>query len=235
MNILITGASSGIGLEIFNELKKDKDNNFFLISRKKQNKIYKDNVKHYQIDLSNLKVLKKKLNKIANDSEKKIDLIICNAGQGVFGELENINFEQYKKIMDINFFSHLMLIKFVIPLMKKKKYGHIVNISSGAGIIGLKMSSNYSVSKSSTQVLIESINKELIRYNIYAKNIFPGSTKTNFFKNNKYIKHKPTNNGEDVKKISKIIVKNLFKKKLNIFCQKKTMASFILKIFPNLL
>ena len=76
MNILITGASSGIGLEIFNELKKDKDNNFFLISRKKQNKIHKDNVKHYQIDLSNLKLLKKKLKIIANDSEKKIDLIL---------------------------------------------------------------------------------------------------------------------------------------------------------------
>jgi short-subunit dehydrogenase len=51
MNILITGASSGIGLEIFNELKKDKDNNFFLIYRKKQNKIQKYNVKNYKIDL----------------------------------------------------------------------------------------------------------------------------------------------------------------------------------------
>jgi short-subunit dehydrogenase len=236
MNILITGSSSGIGLEIFNELKKDKKNNFFLISRSKQKEINKKNIKHYSIDLSNLNLLKTKLKKILKDANNTVDLIICNAAQGVFGNLENISFNQYKKTMDINFFSHLMIIKSVIPLMKKKNYGHIVNISSGAGIVGLNKSSNYSASKSAMQVLIESISTELNKYNIHAKNIFPGPTKTNFFKQNIHLyKNSLINRGENVKKISQLIVKNLFKKKINIFCQKKTMASFVLKMFPNLL
>jgi short-subunit dehydrogenase len=85
------------------------------------------------------------------------------------------------------------------------------------------------------QILIESINKELKIYNIHTKNIFPGPTKTKFFKKNTYINHKPIIKGEDVKKISHLVVKNLFKKKLNIFCQKKTMSAFLIKVFPNII
>ena len=120
MNILITGASSGLGLEIFNHLKKDKKNNFFLISRKFNLKNKNNNVKTYKIDLSNIKILNKKIKKILNDSNNKIDLIICNAAQGVFGTIQDVKINQYKKDMDVNFFSHLSIIKSIIPIMKKQ-------------------------------------------------------------------------------------------------------------------
>ena len=136
--------------------------------------------------------------------------------------------------MDVNFYSHLLIIKSLLPFMKKNRYGHIINISSGAGIVGLKKSASYSVSKSCMQILIESIHYELLKYNIFSKNIFPGPTKTNFTKKNKYIKHKVNMNGENVNKISKIVIKNLFKRKINIFCQKKTFGAFLIKTFPNL-
>ena len=223
MNILITGTTSGLGKEIFSELKKDKKNKFFLLSRNVKAKDEK--VITYNLDLSNYKLLTKKIKQIVRDSKNKIDLIICNAAQGVFGDIDQIKMNDYKKDMDVNFFSHLLIIKSFIPLMKKNKYGHIVNISSGAAIVGLKKSSSYSISKSCMQILIESIHPELIKHNIYTKNIFPGPTRTNFFKKNKYIRHKSTNKGESAKKISKIIIKNLFKKKINIFCQKKNYGS----------
>ena len=116
-----------------------------------------------------------------------------------------------------------MIIKKILILMQKHKYGHIVNISSGAGIVGLEKSSNYSVGKSSMQILIESISKELGKKNIFAKNIFPGPTKTNFFRKNTYIGYKPKIKST-CSVYMKIIVKKLFEKKINIFCQKKTMA-----------
>ena len=232
MNILITGSTSGLGQEIFNDLKKDKKNKFFLISR--NSKLKNDNVRSYNLDLSNYKMLDKKIKQILKDSKNKIDLIICNAAQGVFGNIDEIKMNEYKKDLDVNFFSHLLIIKSFIPYMKKQKYGHIINISSGAAIVGLERSSSYSVSKSCMQTLIESIHPELIKYNIYSKNIFPGPTKTNFFRKNKYIKHKINSKGKSVKKISALIVQNLFKKKINIFCQKKTMASYIIKAFPGL-
>lgn len=232
MNILITGATSGLGKQILIQLKKNKENKFFIISRN-QNFKYA-NMRFYKTDLSNHKVLKKRIKQILNDSKNKIDIIICNAAQGVFGRIENIQISEFLRDLNVNFFAHLLIIKSFIPLMKKNKYGHIVNISSGAGIVGLENSSSYSVSKSSMQILIECIYPELIRYNIYCKNIFPGSVKTNFFKKNKYINHKPIIRGENALKISKLIVKNLLKKKINIFCQKKTMLAFAAKIFLNL-
>jgi len=232
MNILITGTSSGLGKEIFNELRKDKKNFFFLINRKLKNN--SKNVKNYNVNLSNHRLLKNKIKKIITDSNKRIDLIICNAAQGVFGYLDEIKIKEFKNDMDVNFYSHLLIIKSFLPFMKKNQYGHIINISSGAGIVGLKKSASYSVSKSCMQILIESIHYELIKDNIYSKNIFPGPTKTNFTKKNKYIKHKVNMVGENVNKISKIVIKNLFKKKINIFCQKKTFGAFLMKIFPNL-
>jgi short-subunit dehydrogenase len=235
MNILITGTTSGIGLEILNHLKKDKENKFFLISRKLKKNLSIKNIRNYKLDLSNIELLKKKIKLLLKDANNKIDLIICNAGQGIFGDVQDINLKQYQKVMNINFYSHLLIIKSIIPIMRKQKFGHIVNIASGAGIVGLEKTSSYSISKSCMQILIESMHKELSKYNIFPKNIFPGATKTNFSKKNIYIKHKAKTQGKDVKKISSLIIQNLFKKKVNIFCQKKTMASFIIKAFPSLI
>ena len=232
MNILITGATSGLGKEIFNELKKDKSNYFFLLNRK--SKIKNKNVKTYNVNLSNHKKLKKKIKIIIKNSKKKIDLIICNAAQGVFGSIDKIKINNFQNDMDVNFYSHLFIIKSLLPFMKRNRNGHIVNIASGAGIVGLKNSSSYSVSKSCMQILIESIHNELTKYNIYSKNIFPGLIRTDFTKKNKYIKYKVDMSGENPKKIAKIVVKNLYKKKINIFCQKKTFGAFLLKTFPNL-
>ena len=61
MNILITGSTSGIGLEILNQLKKDEKNNFFLISRSIKKDIIKKNIHSYKLDLSNIKLLRVKL------------------------------------------------------------------------------------------------------------------------------------------------------------------------------
>ncbi len=234
MNILITGSTSGIGFQVLNELKKNKKNNFFLISRKNKKYKKKNNINYYNVNLNNLSSLNNKLNQIKKDSKNKIDLIICCAAESTFGNLEKIRFNDYKKNMNVIFFSHLMIIKKILPLMQKYKYGHIVNISSGAGIVGLEKSSNYSVGKSSMQILIESISKELKKQNIFAKNIFPGPTRTSFFKKNIYIGFKPKIIGKSTESISKIIVKKLFEKKINIFCQKKTMAAYIIKMFPDI-
>ena len=76
MNILITGTTSGIGLSILNQLKKDKKNNFFLISRKFKKNLSVKNTKNYQIDLSNIKLLKNKIKIILKDASNRIDLII---------------------------------------------------------------------------------------------------------------------------------------------------------------
>ena len=121
--------------------------------------------------------------------------------------------------------------------MKLKNFGHIINISSGAGIFGFKDSSSYSISKSCMQILIESMHMENINNNIYAKNIFPGLINTDFENKNQYHNKKEKNSPfkkKETNLIANKIVKNIFSKKLNIFCQLNTIVAFIIKLFPNL-
>ena len=170
MNFLITGASSGLGKELFNSLSKNKSYNFFLLSKninelKKIKEIYKQ-VKIYHLDLNETKKTEIIANQILSDSQNKIDVIICNAAEGAFGSINEIPTDKFLSNFNINFFSHLILIKSIYPTMKSRNFGHIINISSGMGIFGFEDSSSYSMSKSCMQILIESIHMENINNNI---------------------------------------------------------------------
>tara|TARA_X000000950_G_scaffold289268_1_gene411437 strand:- start:6758 stop:7492 length:735 start_codon:yes stop_codon:yes gene_type:complete len=236
MNFIITGANSGIGLEILKILSKNSNYKFFLIIREDKNIKHFKNSKFYKVDLKDLKKVEKVSKKIIKDSRGKIDVVICNAAQGTFGPVEKIKLIDYKNDLRANFFSNLILIKSFLPFMVKKKYGHIVNIASGTGIFGFENSSSYALGKSNMQILIETIYQENLKNNVYSKNIFPGLTNTNFFKKNKYLakKYKNTSIGQNKEFIANEIVKNIFSKKINIFCQFKTRMAFWIKIFPKL-
>ena len=95
--------------------------------------------------------------------------------------------------------------------------GHLINISSGTGIVGLGNASIYSMSKSALQAFTESLNDELISKNINITNFFTG-----------YL----TNRNVDL--ISKKITKNIDTKKFNFFIRKYIYFSYLIKLFPNL-
>ena len=236
MNFLITGANSGIGFELLKILSQNKRNNFFIISKINTNIKQFKNVKFYKMNLNSEENTKKIAKKIIKDSSGKIDVIVCNAAEGTFGPVNKVNINDFKKNYITNFFSHLILIKSILPYMIKKNNGHIVNIASGAGIYGFENLSSYALGKSSLQILIETIYEENLKNNIFAKNIFPGLTKTNFINKNKSLLKKNVYKiqGKNKKLIANIIAKNIFSKKLNIFCQTITRVSFLIKIFPFL-
>ena len=241
MNFLITGASSGLGKELFNSLSRNSSYNFFLLSKnidelKKIKKINKQ-VRIYHLDLNEIEKTKTIANQILEDSQNKIDVIICNAAEGAFGTIDDIPTDKFLSNFNVNFFSHLILIKSIYPTMKLRNFGHIINISTGAGIFGFKDSSSYSISKSCMQILIESMYMENINNNIYAKNIFPGLINTDFENKNKYYNNKERISffkKKETNLIANKIVKNIFSKKLNIFCQLNPMVAFIIKLFPIL-
>ena len=236
MNFLITGANSGLGFEIFKILSCDPKNNFFIISKNNNNLRKYKRIRYYRSNLNLKENTKKIAKKIILDSSNKIDVIICNAAEGTFGSVDKVGINDFQKNFDANFFSHLILIKSILPSMITKNKGHIINIASGTGIYGFKNSASYSLGKSSMQILIETIYEENYQNNVCAKNIFPGLTRTNFTKKNKYVgkKNKSSLKGKDKQVIAKIIVKNFYSKKLNIFCQTKTRISFLIKLFPVL-
>ncbi len=241
MNFCITGATSGLGRLLLERLLRNSNYNFFLISRNKEElRVIKENypsTKIYHADLSDLNKTKEIANKIVEESGSKVDVFICNAAEGSFGSLSDVPTENFIKDINVNYLSHLILIKTFYPLMLSKNFGHIINISSGAAVFGLKNTSSYSASKSSIQNLIEAIYFENLNKNIFSKNIFPGSIDTDFDKKNKYygkfekisfIRKKNT------EIIANKIVRSIFSKKLNIFCQPSPIVSFVLKAFPFL-
>tara|TARA_A100001011_G_C14267013_1_gene825159 strand:+ start:763 stop:1512 length:750 start_codon:yes stop_codon:yes gene_type:complete len=239
MNYLITGATSGLGNAIFKKLSLNVDDNFYLISRNvgdvKSEELNKKNVKVYNTDLRNVKNTQNIVNKILQDANDRIDVLICNAAEGSFGNINEVPTEDFINNLNTNFLSHLVLIKSIYPKMKKNDFGHIINISSGAAVFGFTNTASYSTSKSCMQILIESMYMENIKNNIHTKNIFPGLIDTDFETKNKVynnIDKIPLFKKKDKNKIAEIIISKMFKKKLNIFCQLNPFLAFIIKVFP---
>ena len=238
MNILITGSTSGLGEAIYKGLLVNAQHCLFTISKNKKKIKKNKRTFNYICDLSSKKNIDKILKKISYDSKGKIDVIICNAASGSVGMFENIPTQDFEKKINTNFISHLKIIKKFYKRMRKNNFGHIINISSGTAIFGIGNYSSYSVSKSCMQNLIESLYNENKGGNIYVKNFFPGIISTNFsakinnYSNDNYVEN--IYKKKNTKKVANYIIKNIYSKSLNNFCQTKPFLSFIIKIFPFL-
>lgn len=106
-----------------------------------------------------------------------IDVLVNNAGLGGvegFAEIDDIDLNSWNKFMDINSTGNFLGIKAVVDVMKKQRKGSIINISSGAGIIGGGAGVHYTASKGSNRLLAKGVGIELAKYNIRANSIHPG-------------------------------------------------------------
>lgn len=167
MNILITGATKGIGHAIFDSLKSD--NNIFTASRSSADKNEFPN--HFSCDLSTKEGALKLGEYIA---ENKIDILINNAGGYIYTPAENTTHEDLHKILALNLETPLYLISKAIPYMKKQKFGRIINIGSISGVLGEANASAYSASKAGLIGASKALAIELAEYGITVNTINPG-------------------------------------------------------------
>jgi len=184
---IVTGSSSGIGFETALALARDGYYTYATMrDTKKGNKILeiakKENLKievlHLDVDKED--TIKDSINKITND-KKRIDVLVNNAGYGLFGCLEDLTIGDLKSQFETNFFGLIRTIQAVLPTMRKQKSGIIVNVSSVAGRIGFPASPAYISSKFALEGLSESMRFELEPFGIKTIIIEPGVIKTNFF------------------------------------------------------
>ena len=109
---------------------------------------------------------------------KKIDALINNVGvEGPTGAIEKLNSEDWERTLKINVISHFYFTKLAIPMLKKNKGGSIINISSGAGIMGFPLRSPYTASKWAVIGVTKTLAMELGKYNIRVNAICPGTIK----------------------------------------------------------
>lgn len=154
--VIITGTSSGIGLELANYFQ-EKDYNVFGLSRS----ISKNaKFKTISTDITNEKEVDKSISTILAKTGK-IDLLINNAGKGMVGPVENANKDEIIDLFTLNLIAPIYLMNRVIPIMRKEKSGKIINISSIGSIMGLPFRGFYSASKSSLDMVTESLRYEL--------------------------------------------------------------------------
>lgn len=191
MNILITGASSGIGCELAVKYAGP-DVNLFLCGRdsmrlqqtKQKCKELKANVFVKKLDVTNKSEAKRWIDKI--EENYALDLVIANAGisAGTAQGLESD--EQIRAIFDTNLYGALNVINPAVEKMKKRKNGQIAIISSLAGFRGLPSSPAYSGSKAAVRVYGEGLRGNLASFGIKVSVVCPGYVRTPMTAVNKY-------------------------------------------------
>lgn len=189
MNILITGASRGIGRAVAIEFAKNKHNIIICAKsgleglKKTRQLVENEGVSCYigLCDVTNEESVKD----FISDSAKTIgqtDVLINNAGISYIGLLQDMSLDDWNKILNTNLTSAFLMSKYVIPEMLKKQSGHIINISSVWGNIGASMEVAYSASKGGINSFTKALAKELAPSNISVNAISPGFIDTDMNK-----------------------------------------------------
>jgi len=197
--ILITGSSAGIG-KATAKLFASKGWQVAATMRKPEEEtdLTKfETIKLYQLDVTqDEQTVSHVISQVLNDF-KTIDVLVNNAGIGVFGAFESANFELIKKQFNTNLFGLMRVTKATLPHFRKRGKGVLVNVSSGVGRMAVPMQSLYNSTKFAIEGFSESLHYELKPLGIRVKVVEPGNIKTNFFdslkiaENDELVEYKP--------------------------------------------
>ena len=175
--IFITGSTGGIGTAICNKYLK---NNCILIlsssseeKLEKLKKLYGNKHSYYNLDLSNIDNLEKKMQTISKE-HKDIDILVNNAGITNDALLLRMKYSQWSKVINTNLSSNFIIIKSILPSMIAKRSGKIIGISSVVALTGNPRQSNYTSSKGGMISMYKSLALEVAKRNINVNLISPG-------------------------------------------------------------
>ena len=132
------------------------------------------------IDLSDLEHLPEQLRLLANEHED-IDSVVCAAGVGRFGSLEEFSYQQIRELIDINLTSQLYVVRAFLPLLKRRGRGDVVLIGSEAALAGGARGAVYSATKFALRGFCQSLRQESAAAGIRVTLINPGMVRTEFF------------------------------------------------------
>lgn len=183
--VLLTGASSGFGLLTSISLLK---NGFLVIATMRnleKGQVLKESIPTEYLD--SLEIVKLDVTDHEGSKETvkelierigKIDVLVNNAGYAEAGFGEEVTMERYRQQFETNFFGLVAMTQFVLPHMRERKQGKIINISSVSGRFGFPALSPYAASKHAVEGFSESLRLEMLPFGVYVSLIEPGSYQT---------------------------------------------------------
>jgi len=182
-NWLITGVSSGLGKALAESVIQSGD--FVIATFRKESEIQAFNEKHgpnakaIELDITHIDKIDETIEKLTSEFGS-IDVLVNNAGIGFAGAIEEASIEEVRKIFEANFFGTLKLSQAVLPNMRQRKSGQIVQISSHAGIKAFAGFGIYNASKFALEGFSEALAQEVGPLGIKISIIEPGPFRTNF-------------------------------------------------------
>lgn len=195
MNIVITGASKGIGYQLSKLFASDENNTVIAIARSEsllkdlKNECIRQDLRSklrtIVFDLENPKNIRNKLKEEILKHVNSIDVLINNAGSLISKPFADTEIDEIQKMFNINLISHAVLIQDLIPLLKESQLSHIVNISSMGGYQGSSKFSGlsfYSSSKAALANLTECLAEEFKNDNIKVNCLALGAVNTEMLK-----------------------------------------------------
>lgn len=213
-SIIITGAGSGLGKEL--ALLFSKHDYHIILTGRTMNKLKEveeqiqaanGSAVSYTVDITNQKYIRK----FINEAAERFQLygLINNAGVGHFGPFEELKHDEIEEMLATNVLGTIYMAQAILPFLKKKKEGLIMNIISTAGLKGKVNEAGYVASKFAVRGLTESLQKEFENTSLKIKDVYMGGMDTPFWENSTHIKDK--SGLRSAAEIAAIIYENLNK------------------------
>ncbi len=172
---IVTGGNSGIGAETAKALY----NSGCTVYEFSRRNIPVENIIHITCDVTDERAVEAAVKEVT-EKEGKIDILVNCAGFGISGAVEFTTLESAKKQFDVNFFGTVNVTKAVLPFMRKRADGRIVNISSVAAVAHIPFQTYYSASKAAIESYTCALANEVKPYGITVTAIEPGDICTPF-------------------------------------------------------
>ena len=179
----VTGCSTGFGRTLCEELLKGSDN---VVATARQPSSVADleashpsRVRTLPLDVTDPLQCERAV-AAARERFGRIDVLVNNAGYGLIGAVEEVSDKEVRKMFDVNLFGVMNVLRAALPSMRSQRSGHILNISSTAGLLAFPGSATYASTKHALEGLSEGLYYELEPLGIHVTLIEPGPFRTDF-------------------------------------------------------
>lgn len=180
----VTGTSKGLGLALVKKLLES-DYRVAATSRnleelkKAVGEVSEERFLPLQVDLKNINSIAQSI-KLAYEHFGQIDVAVNNAGYGIGGAIEELSEQEIRASFEVNVFGSIFVIQNVLPYMRAKRYGHIINISSIAGLAPHTGWSIYAATKSAIIGMSDALAQDVKSMGIKVTFVAPGGFRTEF-------------------------------------------------------